>query len=186
MFASGHLGPFWSGKWMTSHLRWSVWASFQHLKHKSEISKCQLRVSSIHSRLTSHIKNHGMVLMTKIGSSLDRPIWPVIPGGLTGLRWCSFSGRADRSDRSMRSLSTIREFYRFRSVNRISWGVNLLHPININGHDRLGIQPNRINKINLSLSFLSFCLVIPLFQPQHVVLLSSSWRLRTPYLACRV
>ena len=66
----------------------------------------------------------------------------------------------NRSDRSMRSPSTIREFYRFRSVNGISWGVSLLHPINIKGHSRLRKQPNRINQIHLTLScfYLSFSL----------------------------
>jgi len=40
----------------------------------------------------------------------------------------------------------------------ISCGVSLPHPINIKGHGRLRIQPNRTNQIHLSLSFLPFFL----------------------------
>ena len=36
----------------------------------------------------------GHMLTTKIGSRLDQPVWPVAPGGLTGLWRCSRSGRS--------------------------------------------------------------------------------------------
>ena len=38
------------------------------------------------------------VLTTKIGSNLNRPVWPVCPGGLTGLGVCRRSGMTNRSD----------------------------------------------------------------------------------------
>ena len=44
----------------------------------------------------------------------------------------------DRSDWSRRSPTVIRVLNRFRSVNMISCGVSLPHPINIKGHGRLG------------------------------------------------
>ena len=113
---------------------------------------------------------------TKIGSNLNKPVWPVCPGGLTGLGVCRRSGMTNRSDRSRRSPSTIRVLNRFRSVNRISCGVSLPHPININGHGRLKEQPNRIYQKHI-FYFFTFPL---LFQPLHDVFLSSPWRLRTP------
>ena len=64
----------------------------------------------------------------------------------------------NRSDRSMRSPSTIRESYRFRSVNMISCGVSLPHPINIMGHGRLRIQHNRTNQIHLFFIVFTFSL----------------------------
>jgi len=64
----------------------------------------------------------------------------------------------DRSDRSRRNPTVIRVLNRFRSVNMISCGVSLPHPINIKVHGRLRIQPNRTNQIHLSLSFLPFFL----------------------------
>ena len=118
-------------------------------------------------------KNRGHMLTTKIGSNLNRPVSPVCPGGRTGLGVCRRSGMTNRSDRSRRSPSTIRVLNRFRSVNRISCGVSLPHPINIKGHGRLKGEPNRTNQIHLSLSFLPFFLVILLFQPRHAVILSS-------------
>ena len=36
----------------------------------------------------------GHMLTTKIGSRLDQPVWPVAPGGLTGLWRCSRFGRS--------------------------------------------------------------------------------------------
>jgi hypothetical protein len=73
----------------------------------------------------------GHMLTTKIGSRLDQPVWPVWPSGLTDLGavaslarpTCLTSG-SDRSDRSKQSLSTTRDFYRFKSCNRISCGIN--------------------------------------------------------------
>ena len=52
------------------------------------------------------------------------------PTGLTG--------GSDWSDRSKRSPNTIRDFYRFRSVQEIPCGINPSYPINIKGHGRLG------------------------------------------------
>jgi len=49
-----------------------------------------------------------------------QPVWLVCPNGLTSLLSVAGLAGADLSDRSMRSPSTIREFYRFRSANRIS------------------------------------------------------------------
>ena len=63
------------------------------------------------------------------------------PSGLTALGVCRWSGMTCRSDRSRRSPSTIRVLNRFRSVNRISCGVSLPHPINIKGHGRLKNNP---------------------------------------------
>jgi len=95
------------------------------------------------------------------------------PTGLTGLtersdrsRQCGQSGRgptdltggSDRSDRSRRNLTVIRVLNRFRSVNRISCRVSLPHPINIKGHGRLRIQPNRIYQIYLSFIVFIFSL----------------------------
>ena len=121
-------------------------------------------------------KNRGHMLTTKIGSNLNRPVWPVYPGGLTCLDVCRRSGMTNRSDRSRRSPSTIRVLNRFRSVNRISCGVSLPHPINIKGHGRLKGQPNRIYQKHIFYLF-TFTL---LFQPRHDFLLSSPWHLRTP------
>ena len=80
------------------------------------------------------------------------------PGGLIGLGVCRRSGMTNRSDRSRRSPSTIRVLNRFRSVNRISCGVSLPHPINIKGHGRLRIEPNRTNQIHLSFIVFIFSL----------------------------
>ena len=62
------------------------------------------------------------------------------PSGLTGLgavaglaRLTGLTGGSDRSDRSKQSPSTTRDFYRFKSCNRISCGINPSHPINIKG-----------------------------------------------------
>ena len=85
----------------------------------------------------------------------------------------------DRSDRSMKNPSIIRKSYRFRSVNRISYGVSLPHPINIKGHGRLRIQPNRIYQKHIFYLFILFSLPY-LFQPRHTVLPSSPWYLKTP------
>ena len=76
--------------------------------------------------------------------------------------WQESTGMTGGSDRSMRSPSTIRKFYRFRSVNRISCRVSLPHPINIKCHDRLREQSNRIYQTLLSF-YLFLC--PNLFQP---------------------
>jgi len=62
------------------------------------------------------------------------------------------------SNRSMRSPSTIRKFYRFRSVNRIFCGVSLPHPINIKGHGRLR-DPTQSNLSNTFIFFTLFALI---------------------------
>ena len=48
------------------------------------------------------------------------------PTGLTG--------GSDRSDRSKQSPSTTRDFYSFKSCNRLSCGIRPHHPINIKDH----------------------------------------------------
>ena len=101
------------------------------------------------------------MLTAKIGiNRSDRSgqaVWPVWCCSWSGRSPIGLTGGSDRSDRS-RSPTVIRVLNRFRSVNRISCGVSLPHPINLKGHGRLRIQPNRTNQIHLSLSFLPFFL----------------------------
>jgi len=94
------------------------------------------------------------------GAYVDSQNWhrPVCPSGLL-----SVAGLTGGSDRSMRSLSIIRKFYKFRFVNRISCGVSLPHPININGHGRLR-DPTQLNLSKthlLSFYFILFTLAFP-------------------------
>jgi len=115
------------------------------------------------------------MLTIKIGDKQIRlPVWPMRPGGLTGLDAVADLARADRSDRSMQSPSTIKNFYRFRSVKRISCGVRPPQPINIKGHSRLRIS-NRSKTYFLPFYLFSFALTFPIYYLLFLFRLYVDW-----------